>query len=54
MKIKQSIFYNNGSIEKIKGQSNLINYLGFTFDGKTVRIRVYLSFIVEHIEKLKK
>lgn len=35
----EHFFYNNGSIEKIKGQSNFINYLGFTFDGKTVRIR---------------
>ena len=28
-----------GEIEKIKGQSNLINYLGFTFDGRIVHIR---------------
>jgi len=47
----EHFFYDNGIIEKIKGKSNLINYLGFTFDGKTVRIRVCLSFIVEHIEK---
>ena len=35
----EHFFYNKGSIEKITGKSNLINYLGFTFDGKTVRIR---------------
>ena len=35
----EHFFYDNGIIEKIKGKSNLINYLGFTFDGKTVRIR---------------
>ena len=35
----EHFFYDNGVIKKIKGQSNLINYLGFTFDGKTVRIR---------------
>lgn len=35
----EHFFYDNGTIEKIKGKSNLINYLGFTFDGKTVRIR---------------
>ena len=35
----EHFFYNNGKIEKIKGQSNLINYLGFTFDGRIVHIR---------------
>lgn len=35
----EHFFYDNGIIEKIKGKSNLVNYLGFTFDGKTVRIR---------------
>lgn len=35
----EHFFYNNGEIEKIKGQSNLINYLGFTFDGRIVHIR---------------
>ena len=35
----EQFFYDNGIIEKIMGESNLINYLGFTFDGKTVRIR---------------
>lgn len=35
----EHFFYHNGIVEKIMGESNLINYLGFTFDGKTVRIR---------------
>ena len=35
----EHFFYYNGNIEKMAGESNLINYLGFTFDGKTVRIR---------------
>lgn len=35
----EHFFYYNGIVEKIMGESNLINYLGFTFDGKTVRIR---------------
>lgn len=35
----EHFFYHNGTIDKMAGQSNLINYLGFTFDGKTVRIR---------------
>ena len=35
----EHFFYNNGVIEKLKGESNLINYLGFTFDGACVRIR---------------
>ena len=35
----EHFFYDNGNIEKMAGESNLINYLGFTFDGKTVRIR---------------
>ena len=35
----EHFFYNDGIIEKIMGESNLINYLGFTFDGKCVRIR---------------
>lgn len=35
----EHFFYNNKTVYKIKGDSNLINYLGFTFDGETVRIR---------------
>ncbi len=35
----EHFFYENGVLEKIMGESSLINYLGFTFDGKTVRIR---------------
>lgn len=35
----EHFFYGNGKIRKLKGQSNLVNYLGFTFDGKSVRIR---------------
>lgn len=35
----EHFYYGDGTIEKIMGESNLINYLGFTFDGKTVRIR---------------
>jgi L-rhamnose mutarotase len=35
----EHFFYNNGTVEKIMGESSLINYLGFTFDGNTVRIR---------------
>lgn len=52
----EHFFYNNGSIEKIKGQSNLINYLGFTFDGKTVRIRdkSLFKFYCRAYRKIKK
>ena len=35
----EQFFYHDGTIEKLAGESNLINYLGFTFDGKVVRIR---------------
>lgn len=35
----EHFFYNNGVVEKISGESNLINYLGFTFDGRNIRIR---------------
>ena len=35
----EHFFYNNGTVEKIMGESSLINYLGFTFDGNAVRIR---------------
>ena len=35
----EHFFYNNGNVEKIMGESSLINYLGFTFDGNAVRIR---------------
>lgn len=35
----EHFFYDNGTVKKISGESNLINYLGFTFDGKNVRIR---------------
>lgn len=52
----EHFFYNNGIIEKIKGQSNLINYLGFTFDGKTVRIRdkSLFKFYCRAYRKIKK
>lgn len=35
----EHFFYKDGEIKKLKGKSNLVNYLGFTFDGQTVRIR---------------
>lgn len=35
----EQFYYSNQCIEKICGDSNLINYLGFTFDGETVRLR---------------
>ena len=35
----EHFFYSNEVVEKLIGESSLINYLGFTFDGKTVRIR---------------
>ena len=35
----EHFFYNQGVIEKMSGESSLINYLGFTFDGRNVRIR---------------
>ena len=52
----EHFFYDNGIIEKIKGQSNLINYLGFTFDGKTVRIRdkSLFKFYCRAYRKIKK
>lgn len=52
----EHFFYDNGIIEKIKGKSNLINYLGFTFDGKTVRIRdkSLFKFYCRAYRKIKK
>lgn len=35
----EHFFYCNRHVEKIIGESSLINYLGFTFDGNVVRIR---------------
>ena len=35
----EHFFYKEGVIEKLKGKINLVYYLGFTFDGQTVRIR---------------
>ncbi|MBD5401321.1 Reverse transcriptase (RNA-dependent DNA polymerase) [bacterium] len=55
----EHFFYNNGKVEKIMGASNLINYLGFTFDGKNVRIREkslfkYYCRAYRKIERVKK
>jgi len=52
----EHFFYKNGTIEKIKGQSNLVNYLGFTFDGKTVHIRdkSLFKFYCRVYRKIKK
>ena len=35
----EQFFFEDSNIEKLFGDSNLINYLGFTFDGKKIRIR---------------
>lgn len=35
----QQFYFYNGNINKIYGDSSTINYLGFSFDGKYVRIR---------------
>ena len=35
----EQFFYDNGNLQMITGKSSMINYLGFTFDGKWVRIR---------------
>lgn len=52
----EHFFYDNGIIEKIKGKSSLINYLGFTFDEKTVRIRdkTLFKFYCRAYRKIKK
>ena len=52
----EHFFYDNGITEKIKGKSNLINYLGFTFDGETVRIRdkSLFKFYCRAYRKIKK
>ena len=52
----EHFFYDNGMIKKIKGKSNLINYLGFTFDGKNVRIRdkSVFKFYCRAYKKIKK
>ena len=52
----EHFFYDNGRIKKIKGKSNLINYLGFTFDGKNVRIRdkSVFKFYCRAYKKIKK
>ena len=35
----EQFYYNDGSLIKLAGDGSAINYLGFTFDGKEVRIR---------------
>lgn len=52
----EHFFYENGVLEKIMGESNLINYLGFTFDGKNVRIRdkSLFKFYCRAYRKIKK
>ena len=52
----EHFLYDNGRIEKIKGNSNLINYLGFTFDGKTIQIRdkSLFKFYCRAYRKIKK
>ncbi len=52
----EHFFYGNGKIRKLKGQSNLVNYLGFTFDGKSVRIRdkSLFKFYCRAYRKIKK
>lgn len=52
----EHFFYDNGVIKKSKGHSSLINYLGFTFDGKIVRIRdkSLFKFYCRAYRKIKK
>lgn len=52
----EQFYYSNDNIEKIYGDSNLINYLGFTFDGKSVRIREksLFKFYCRAYKKIKK
>lgn len=52
----EHFYYDNGTIEKLGGKSNLINYLGFTFDGKNVRIRdkSLFKFYCRAYRKIKK
>ena len=52
----EHFFYDNGVIKKLKGHSSLINYLGFTFDGKIVRIRdkSLFKFYCRAYRKIKK
>ncbi|MDF2588117.1 MAG: hypothetical protein K0S41_1958 [Anaerocolumna sp.] len=35
----EQFFYSSDTISKISGESNIINYLGFSFNGKVIRIR---------------
>jgi hypothetical protein len=52
----EHFFFSSKTIQKIKGESNLINYLGFTFDGKMVRIRdkSLFKFYCRAYRKIKK
>lgn len=52
----EQFFLYDGNIEKLFGESNLINYLGFTFDGKTIRIREksLFKFYCHAYKKIKK
>ena len=52
----QQFFYSYKNIEKICGNSNLINYLGFTFDGMCVQIRdkSLFKFYCRAYKKIKK
>lgn len=52
----EQFFYNKGRLEVITGNSSLINYLGFTFDGKDVRIREksLFKFYNRAYKKIKK
>lgn len=52
----EQFFVWDGNVEKIQGKSSLINYLGFTFDGKTVRIRdkSLFKFYCRAYRKIKK
>lgn len=52
----EHFFFSSKTIQKIKGESNLVNYLGFTFDGKMVRIRdkSLFKFYCRAYRKIKK
>lgn len=52
----EHFFFENGRIKEIKGDSNWVNYLGFTFDGSSVRIRdkSLFKFYCRAYRKIKK
>ena len=52
----QQFYFNNGTLKLIAGKSPIMSYLGFTFDGKSIRIREksLFKFYNRAYKKIKK